>query len=90
MVLACHGGARLMLSDADLWRDSALCAQTDPDLFFPEKSEHTKAKRAREVCQGCEAQIPCLAYALEHHTEGIWAGTSYKDRVEIRMGRRSA
>ena len=33
------------------WQDRALCAQTDPEAFFPEKGGSTR--EAKRVCRGC-------------------------------------
>lgn len=53
------------------WMDDALCPQTDPDAFFPEKGgTSTPAKR---ICGRCSVSASCLAYALENGIrEGIW------------------
>jgi WhiB family redox-sensing transcriptional regulator len=34
------------------WQDQALCAQTDPEAFFPEKGGSTR--EAKRICVGCE------------------------------------
>ena len=31
------------------WQDDAVCAETDPDLFFPDSGETYKSLRAREL-----------------------------------------
>jgi len=46
------------------WQDRALCAQTDPEAFFPEKGGSTR--EAKRVCRGCEVRAECLDYALEN------------------------
>src|SRR5215472_6468427 len=50
--------------DDQSWQDRALCAQTDPEAFFPEKGGSTR--EAKRVCRGCEVRAECLEYALEH------------------------
>ena len=38
--------------DAELsWQERALCAQTDPEAFFPEKGGSTR--EAKKVCVSC-------------------------------------
>ena len=37
------------------WADRALCAQTDPEAFFPEKGGSTR--EAKKVCTGCEVKV---------------------------------
>ena len=59
------------------WRDDALCAEVDPDLFFPPKG--VTARRARKVCARCEVRAECLEWALGLRAEddeyGVLAGT---------------
>lgn len=45
------------------WQEQALCAQTDPEAFFPEKGGSTR--EAKAVCELCEVRDECLSYALE-------------------------
>lgn len=66
------------------WRDQALCAETDPELFFPEKGGD--ANPAKRVCRVCDVQAECLAYALtEGPVRGIWGGTTERTRQRIRQ-----
>ena len=44
------------------WQERALCAQTDPEAFFPEKGGSTR--EAKRVCLSCEVRGECLEYAL--------------------------
>lgn len=61
------------------WMDDAACAQTDPDMFFPEKGGSTRA--AKRICGGCDVQETCLEYALATgQQEGIWGGLSVRER----------
>lgn len=64
------------------WRAAALCAETDPEVFFPEKS--TPATWARRICAACEVQVECLAEALDRReAHGIWAGTTVRQRRRL-------
>ena len=65
------------------WLDAGLCAQTDPEAFFPDKSgTNTDAKR---TCAACDVTAECLAYALaDPSLEGIWGGTSVRERQAMR------
>lgn len=69
----------------DQWQDRALCAQTDPEAFFPEKGGSTR--EAKRICQGCEVKAECLEYAL-HNDErfGIWGGLSERERRRLKRG----
>jgi WhiB family redox-sensing transcriptional regulator len=65
------------------WRGEALCAQTDPELFFPEKGGSPAP--ALRVCRVCPVRLPCLAFALagdERH--GVWGGLSERERRRVR------
>lgn len=67
------------------WMQKALCAQTDPELFFPDKGDWAKAFRAKVVCQRCEVKSECLAYALERsELVGVWGGTTPEQRKQLR------
>ena len=66
-----------------VWQERALCAQTDPEAFFPEKGGSTR--EAKRVCGGCEVRAECLGYALEHDERfGIWGGLSERERRRLK------
>ncbi|WP_414636576.1 WhiB family transcriptional regulator [Actinophytocola sp.] len=76
---------RLDLGDTAVtrWMRDALCAQTDPDAFFPVKGEPTGP--AKRVCQACPVAAECLAYALAHGERfGVWGATSDRQRTALR------
>ncbi|HEX7354320.1 MAG TPA: WhiB family transcriptional regulator [Mycobacteriales bacterium] len=65
------------------WQERALCAQTDPESFFPEKGGSTR--EAKRVCTSCEVSAECLEYALAHDERfGIWGGLSERERRRLR------
>jgi WhiB family redox-sensing transcriptional regulator len=70
--------------DAELsWQERALCAQTDPEAFFPEKGGSTR--EAKKVCVSCEVRQECLEYALENDERfGIWGGLSERERRKLK------
>lgn len=71
------------------WQDRALCAETDPDAFFPEKGGSARA--AKQVCAACEVRAACLEYALEHDEQwGLWGGLSLNERRALQRQRRRA
>jgi WhiB family transcriptional regulator, redox-sensing transcriptional regulator len=71
------------------WRMDALCAQTDPDLFFPEVGERNPAAKA--VCGRCAVREECLAVALDRREPyGIWGGLSADERKKLRTRQRKA
>lgn len=74
------------LDDRHDWRERALCAQTDPEAFFPEKGGSTR--EAKKVCSGCEVRAECLEYALDRDERfGIWGGLSERQRRKIKRQR---
>ena len=65
------------------WQERALCAQTDPEAFFPEKGGSTR--EAKKVCLSCEVRAECLEYALAHDERfGIWGGLSERERRRLK------
>lgn len=51
--------------DSINWRQAAACADTDPELFFPNRSNAAaQADEAIRVCYRCPVRQPCLAEAL--------------------------
>lgn len=61
------------------WRDAGLCAQADPEAFFPEKGAKNAA--VKRICLRCPIREQCLNWALENHpVEGIWGGLSERER----------
>jgi len=65
------------------WKDEALCANSDPDAFFPEKGG--SPKEAKKVCAKCDVQAQCLEYALATGERfGIWGGLTAEERRKLR------
>lgn len=65
------------------WQTDALCAQTDPEAFFPEKGGSTRD--AKRVCGACNVRSQCLEYALSNDERfGIWGGLSERERRRLR------
>ena len=71
------------LADEVSWQERALCAQTDPESFFPEKGGSTR--EAKRVCLSCEVRSECLDYALSNDERfGIWGGLSERERRRLK------
>ncbi len=76
------------------WAEQALCAQADPDAWFPRQGR--TAATARRICGACPVHIQCLDYALSGAdtwggiTTGIWGGTTPRERAAMRQARRAA
>jgi WhiB family redox-sensing transcriptional regulator len=70
-------------ADEQGWQERALCAETDPEAFFPEKGGSTR--EAKKICTGCEVRVECLEYALGNDERfGIWGGLSERERRRLR------
>lgn len=80
-------GVRRRIDDDDdsalAWQADSLCAQTDPEAFFPEKGGSTRD--AKKICASCEVRAQCLEYALANDERfGIWGGLSERERRKLR------
>jgi WhiB family redox-sensing transcriptional regulator len=65
------------------WAAQALCAQVDPEIFFPPGDD--PATEARRICAHCPVRRPCLDYALAAGEEyGIWGGLDPEERRALR------
>ena len=80
-----------MFLEMPRFRERALCAETDPELFFPEKGG--SPRRPKSVCNGdadrepCPARDECLAWALKNAEAGVWGGLSERERQRLRFRR---
>jgi WhiB family redox-sensing transcriptional regulator len=75
-------GASLDEAEDLSWQDDALCAETDPEAFFPEKGGSIRLPKL--ICSRCEVRSSCLEYALEHEIRfGVWGGMSERERRRL-------
>ncbi|WP_301851120.1 WhiB family transcriptional regulator [Rhodococcus pyridinivorans] len=67
------------------WVQFGLCAQADPDLFYPRAEHKTEPSRAaKRICRSCSVQPDCLDYALSAgEPHGIWGGATTVERSAI-------
>ena len=64
-----------------LWMDLALCAEVDPELFFPEPGRNDVVRAAKRVCAACPVTADCLNFAfLIGADAGIFGGTTAEER----------
>lgn len=70
------------------WRASAVCRDTDPQLFFPVGTTGLALEQiadAKRVCCGCPVRTDCLDFAMETNQDtGIWGGLSEDERRSMR------
>jgi WhiB family redox-sensing transcriptional regulator len=65
------------------WVDQALCAQVDPEIFFPDKGGSTR--EAKAVCRACPVRLQCLEYALANSERfGIYGGLAERERRKLK------
>lgn len=76
------------------WATEAVCAQTDPDEFFPEKGESDKTRASKKICNDCPVRALCLeeAMATEGNRSasgrfGVWGGYSPVERTRLAKAR---
>ncbi len=88
------GGPSLPVPPA--WMADALCAQTDPEAFYPDKGGSNLA--AKKICRRCEVAAECLDYALaednmstDHWSQyGVWGGLTAGERRGLIRERRAS
>lgn len=69
---------------ASAWMAQSVCAQTDPEAFFPEKGGSVRAVVA--ICAGCPVKTHCLDFALDNNIQhGIWGGLSSLARRRLQQ-----
>lgn len=64
------------------WVEDALCRQTDPELWFPEKGYTPHA--AKRICLSCPVRVECRDYGLRNREPyGVWGGLTERERRKI-------
>lgn len=69
------------------WHAEAACRGVGSATFFPGRGE--PHSRAHALCAGCPVRAACLEAALATtgvDDVGIWAGTTTRDRTQMRHG----
>lgn len=80
---ACTRLAKALTEPLGEWVEEALCAQTDPEAFFPQHRGGTDktAEVAKAVCAMCPVRRECHDYAMESkELWGVWGGVSEIER----------
>ena len=68
--------------DTVSWRDEAVCAGMDVNIFYPEKGG--KDTKAKAICTKCPVRIECLNDALARNERfGVWGGMSERERRRL-------
>ncbi|MFE4834474.1 WhiB family transcriptional regulator [Arthrobacter sp. NPDC056691] len=72
--------------DDPSWREDALCAQVDPELFFPEKGQ--PSRDAKKICSTCDVREQCLQWAMTaNQRHGVWGGLTARERSRLAQSR---
>lgn len=72
------------------WVAEAACRGLDPSFFFPQVTDGNAAsEEARSACARCTVRDECLEANLDEKN-GVWGGTTPKERRAIRAERRAA
>lgn len=88
-----------MIIDIDLdaimrrpsWQRRGACGPYPKTWWYPNARTTAEQKcQALALCESCPVRAECLEYALEHHEQGMWAGTIAADRRRIRRERAAA
>ncbi len=73
------------------WRKRAACRGIDVEIFYPATDEDDDAEPAKAVCAECPVRQACLEHALANRErEGIWGGTTERERRRILRQRRKS
>lgn len=69
------------------WADYGLCRSADPEAWFPEKGQSSRAARA--VCAGCPVRNLCLldwwdaSQNTAYRMIGVWGGLTEGERRKL-------
>lgn len=75
--------AELIASYGADWKNEGVCADMDPNIWFPEHGQNTL--RARKICSECPVRAHCLEFAvMTNQKYGVWGGASEDEREVIR------
>jgi hypothetical protein len=75
--------ADLLHADDHAWTYHALCAQSDPEMWFPEPSDWRASRAAQRVCAACPVRAQCLGAGMTSD-HGVWGGTTPRERMTLR------
>lgn len=67
---------------------STPCASADPELFWVFEAQRDLVAAAKALCRSCRVRDACLQWALEHGEQGIWGGTTERERQLMRRMQR--
>ena len=82
----------LDLCEPPAWHADAACREHPGVSWFPGGRSPKAGAEAKAICGRCLAREDCLAWALEQGPEldGIWAGTTQRERNRLGREKRAA
>lgn len=76
------------------WMAQALCAEIDPELWYPDPGDSHAAAQAVAVCRTCPVRADCLDYAMATEVQGgrhgVWGGLTPTARNRLHHRRKDA
>lgn len=71
------------------WMAQGVCAQIDPDLFFPDKGGGS-VHAAKRMCRRCPVIDECREWAIVNiEIEGVLGGMTHTERRKEHRSRRN-
>jgi hypothetical protein len=70
------------------WYAWAACRNRGVDPFFPTVGQ--SLAEARTFCRQCAVRLQCFDYAVATEADGVWAGTTGRQRARARQSGRAA
>lgn len=62
----------------------AACQGYDPEMWFPDPTDHKARIKAKAICNTCPGKAKCLQWAFDADERyGIWGGLSQNERTKI-------
>lgn len=59
-------------------------ADVDPDVWISDRGMDQAPEYIKELCRGCPMNVGCFEFAISHDVQGIWSGTTTKQRRAYR------
>jgi WhiB family transcriptional regulator, redox-sensing transcriptional regulator len=69
----------------DKWKNQGNCRNSALDFYA---IDDLSIRAAKEVCRNCPVKAQCLQTAVRDAEEGVWGGTSERDRRAMKRGRK--